>query len=217
MCRILTRGSFLGVLVCVLTMDANAQIPSSGRGDGLVSPGQSKQVKIVQDEIKRLEQSITAVFTVATNASSPAKAMQEVEGMIAGVEKAITQCSDGSQMLKAVDEAIKAGQDTMNDFKKKSIDATFSDSTRAGFEARVKRFEPTLQSCYMYRTKVTKYRDDLDACKRLLSEQKLLIAADLQIGDLEAVAATLKQCVEAMEGVVGAVKKLGNELPPPPK
>jgi hypothetical protein len=140
-----------------------------------------------------------------------------VQGMISAVEGVEGQLTDGSETLRNVDVAIKDAQDTMNDFKKRSVDAEYSDETRADFERIVKEYEPTLQRLYKVRTELTKSRADVAACKKVLMEKKDVITAYTKLGRAKELAALMEACVRNVQATVRAIRNIGGELTPPPK
>lgn len=197
-------------------------LPVAAEVTGAVSqdetPVMGAQVKEIQDSIQVLQKSMEELSIKASNAvargNSPEMAVQS---MISAVEGAEGQLTDGSEMLRNVDAAIKDAQDTMNDFKRRSVNADYSDETRSDFERIVKEYEPTVQRLYKVRTELTKSRADVAACKRVLMEKKDVITAYTKLGRAKELAAIMEACVRNVQATVRAIRNIGGELAPPPK
>ena len=178
----------------------------------------TSQVKEIQDSIQTLQKSMETLAIAASNSvakgNSPEIAVQK---MISAVEGVSGQLAEGSDTLRSADAAIKDAQDTMNDFKKKSVDVAYSEETRADFERIVKEYEPTLQRLYKVRTELTKSRVDLDACKKVLAEKKDVITAWARLGQTKELAMAMEACVKNVQATVRSIKSIGSEWAPPPK
>lgn len=197
-------------------------LPVTAEVTGTVSPDDAPvmgaQVKEIQDSIQVLQKSMEALSLAASNSVAKGNSPEvAVQGMISAVEGVEGQLTDGSETLRNVDAAIKDAQDTMNDFKKRSVDAVYSDETRADFERIVKEYEPTLQRLYKVRTELTKSRADVAACKKVLMEKKDVITAYTKLGRAKELAALMEACVRNVQATVRAIRNIGGELTPPPK
>lgn len=217
-------GRTVAISSCVAALWL-APIASFGAAPSPVAPAATDEatvppsIAIVQRDLQRLTATLGAVLSSATNATTAAaNKAAGVDAMIEAVDDAANQLTDDSAMLKAVDAAIKEGQETMNDFKRKSVDATYSEETRKEFEQITKGYEPTLQSLYKSRSKLTSEREDLARCKKILTEKKDVISAYQKLGRLKELARAMEQCVQSVRDTVESIKALNTGIvEPPPK
>ncbi len=213
------KGQVVSSVVAVMViglMSVSAAVKAPAPQDE--APVMSAQVKEIQDSIEGLKKSMEALSVAASNAVAKGNSPEVgVQSMISAVEGVEGQLTDGSEMLRNVDATIKDAQDTMNDFKKRSVDAVYSDETRGDFERIVKEYEPTLQRLYKVRTELTKSRADVAACKKVLMEKKDVIAAYTKLGRAKELAALMEVCVSNVQVMVNSIRKIGGELAPPSK